>query len=388
VTAAISVTTPSGTGTSATAFKVTPLLTGFTPPSAAEGAAVTIQGANLADATAVEFNGAAAAIVSATSTQVVATVPSTATRGKIAVTTPGGTATSAADFVVLPKIDSIAPTHGPVGTSVTIGGSGFEGTPLVVSFGGIATAVPPVVTSSTSLTAIVPPGAATAPITVVTPAGTSGPSGDFTVDAPATVRLNEVAPNINGSADLVELAVVTGGPLGGITLVQNPAAGGTTLATLPAITAAPGDLVVVHLNPAVGVATETGGTSDCSDATCYTGAWDVRGGATGVSFSNTVLVVRSAVGVVEDGVAFARTDPTSSSFVSELQALQGGGEWTPATCTGSPCTDTSTPTANAVSADWSTVGTTATGSSIRRTGSGTSASAWSVGAASFGLPNS
>jgi hypothetical protein len=71
----------------------------------------------------------------------------------------------------------------------------------------------------------------------------------------AQLTINEVNPNIGGSADLIELAVTRGGPLTGFTLRSNPttAAGssGTLLATLPSICATTGDLVVIHLTPAV-----------------------------------------------------------------------------------------------------------------------------------------
>ena len=56
-------------------------------------------------------------------------MPSGATSGPIAVTTPGGTATSAADFTVTapakPKIAKLKPVSAKHGATVTITGSGF-----------------------------------------------------------------------------------------------------------------------------------------------------------------------------------------------------------------------------------------------------------------------
>lgn len=100
-TGSVTVTTPSGTLTSSQPFRVTPKVTGFTPPSGPVGTSVTITGVSLAQTTIVTFGGVQATTVNVNSdTQVTATVPMGAVTGKIAVTTPGGTATSAKSFKV------------------------------------------------------------------------------------------------------------------------------------------------------------------------------------------------------------------------------------------------------------------------------------------------
>jgi hypothetical protein len=100
-TTAVTVTTPGGTLTSNKAFRVTPQLTSFNPPSGPVGASVTITGVSLTQTTKVTFGGVAATSFTATSdTQVTATVPTGAVTGKIAITTPGGTAASATSFTV------------------------------------------------------------------------------------------------------------------------------------------------------------------------------------------------------------------------------------------------------------------------------------------------
>jgi streptogramin lyase len=78
-----------------------PTITGFSPTSAAAGAAVTISGTNLTGATAVAFNGTAASYTVNSATQISATVPAAASSGPISVTTPGGTATSSSSFTVV-----------------------------------------------------------------------------------------------------------------------------------------------------------------------------------------------------------------------------------------------------------------------------------------------
>jgi hypothetical protein len=79
-----------------------PLISGFTPTSAAVGQSVTIEGLNfVAGQTTVNFNGVAATGVSAAPTQISVTVPAGATSGRINVATAGGSATSSSDFIVL-----------------------------------------------------------------------------------------------------------------------------------------------------------------------------------------------------------------------------------------------------------------------------------------------
>jgi len=88
----------SGTGTAVT--PVTPVITELTPGSGAIGSGVTVTGTGFTGATAVTFNGVAAAYTVESDTQITTTVPAGTTTGPVRVTTPGGTATSAADFVV------------------------------------------------------------------------------------------------------------------------------------------------------------------------------------------------------------------------------------------------------------------------------------------------
>jgi hypothetical protein len=100
-TGPIRVTAPGGTGSSLTNFTIAaPTITSFTPTSGPVGTSVKITGTNFTGATAVTFNNVTATFTVNSATQITATVPATATTGKIKVTTPGGSATSTADFVV------------------------------------------------------------------------------------------------------------------------------------------------------------------------------------------------------------------------------------------------------------------------------------------------
>src|SRR5882762_7974222 len=107
-TGKVTVTTPNGTATSASNFKVNvivpaPTISAFNPGTGPVGTAVVITGANFTGATSVAFNGKAAAGFTVNSaSQITATIASGSTSGKITVTTSGGAATSAASFTVTP----------------------------------------------------------------------------------------------------------------------------------------------------------------------------------------------------------------------------------------------------------------------------------------------
>ncbi len=189
-TGQISVTTPGGTGQSATSFVVTggslPRFSDFNPKSGPVGTTVVIDGNNYNGATAVRFNGTSATFTVNSNTRITATVPPGATTGKISVTTPAGTAQTERNFTVNgPTIHSLSPNTGPVGTSVTINGSGFTGV-TAVRFNGTSAAFSFV--SASRVDAVVPNGATTGRVTLTTPAGTATSPGSFTVSGGVHAR--------------------------------------------------------------------------------------------------------------------------------------------------------------------------------------------------------
>ncbi len=101
LTGAVTVTTGTTTLTTPQSFRVTPVLTSFTPSTGPVGTVVTINGNGLQQTTKVTFNGKSASFTVVSDSQVTATVPTGATTGKIAVTTKGGTANSATNFTVM-----------------------------------------------------------------------------------------------------------------------------------------------------------------------------------------------------------------------------------------------------------------------------------------------
>ena len=214
---------------------------------------------------------------------------------------------------------------------------------------------------------------------------------------PARLVVNEVNVNLAGGKDLVELLAVQGGNIGTFVLESSAA----TLATLPALNVATGDIVVVHLSPGAsdaGLDSETETTSKNQFSTTggytanYDSAWDVRGAAAGLGFSGQIVRIRdTATSTVVHGASFANgVSAPPASFLPALQQLQDAGLWLPGDCGGAVCTLTSTPTALAISADWSGISTSATGQSAQRIvgASSNSAADWAKdGGQSWGLPN-
>ena len=90
--------------------------------------------------------------------------------------------------VPAPTVTSFTPASGPVGTSVTITGTGFTGT-TAVAFNGAAATTRNVV-GDTQITATVPAGATSGTIAVTTPGGTGASAASFTVTpSPSITKL-------------------------------------------------------------------------------------------------------------------------------------------------------------------------------------------------------
>jgi hypothetical protein len=119
-----------GVWSNAITFTVTsPTLTSVSPTTARAGDSITLTGTNFG---ASQGSGSvwlgsklAGSIVSWSNTQIVATVASGAITGSAQVQ-QGGVWSNAITFtVVTPNVSSLSPTSGPVGTQVTIAGTGF-----------------------------------------------------------------------------------------------------------------------------------------------------------------------------------------------------------------------------------------------------------------------
>jgi IPT/TIG domain/Beta-propeller repeat len=117
---------------------LTPVITSVTPTTAISGDQITINGNYFgASGTTAQVwlgNKIAGSIVSWSDTQVVATVANGASSGSVQIMAGGVWYNYGAFTVITPVVTSLSPTSGPVGTQVTINGTGFraaQGTGLV-----------------------------------------------------------------------------------------------------------------------------------------------------------------------------------------------------------------------------------------------------------------
>ncbi|GAA3985780.1 hypothetical protein GCM10022407_33320 [Hymenobacter antarcticus] len=150
-----------------------PVITSLSPNSGPIASGIVIMGSNFTGTTNVTFNGTAATFNVIDAANIVATVPNGATTGNVVVRN-GSVASNGVLFTVttpVPVITSIAPALGPVGTSVTLTGSGFGGTTDLtlnrVSVPGFT------VVNATTITFTVPVGATSGNVVVNTAGGAS-----------------------------------------------------------------------------------------------------------------------------------------------------------------------------------------------------------------------
>jgi hypothetical protein len=206
-----------------------PSVTSFIPTSGPVGTSVSISGSGFTGATGVTFNNTPAITFHVNSdASMSATVPAGATTGPIAVATGNGTGTSSTNFTVTgggspPTVTSFLPTSGPVGTSVSITGTGFTGA-TDVQFNGTDAATF-TINGDTSISATVPSGATTGPITVTNGTGSGTSLTDFTVTTSSgPPKVTSFTPT---SGPVGTSVALTGTGFTGATLVKF----NTTLAT-------------------------------------------------------------------------------------------------------------------------------------------------------------
>lgn len=244
----ISVTTPGGTAT-ITGYSSLPTISSFTPDKGTHGTIMTITGTSLNGTTAVSVGGINVVSFTVNSSSTITAIVGPGSSGAVQVTRPEGIS-SLPGFTWLPPpvINSVSPLSGPVGTSVTITGTGFHTTQAgnTVYFG--ATRAVITAASATSLTVTVPYGAGYTPITVSANNLTSHSSQPFLVTfagggsitqssftmASQLTNGNEVLPFGTGAADfdgdgrteLIMLKLNNPGSVHGVLIYPNTGTGG------------------------------------------------------------------------------------------------------------------------------------------------------------------
>lgn len=331
----ISVTTSGGTVFSGSNFTVkaasAPTISSFTPASGKVGDLVTLTGTNFTSATEVKFAGTVAVFTVVSATSITANVPSGAVTGKISVTTPGGTASSSTVFTVSqpPSITSFTPTSGAVRDTVTITGVNLTGASSVMFYGDVSAAITSV--SATSIVVTVPVGAATGPISVITPSGTAVSDSSFTVIPVPTIT--SFTPTSGSIGDLVTItgtnftaasAVNFAGTaavftvLGGTSITANVPSGAVTgritISTPYGIATSAEDFVVIQAPSIISFSPTSGRVGTI---VTITGA--NFGQSPVVQFNGTTVVSYRAIAdtsitvVVPDGASTGRISVTTSN---------------------------------------------------------------------------
>src|SRR5437870_5454125 len=104
-----------------------PIISSLSPAVGLAGASIAINGSNFGasqGSSTVTFNGSMAAPTAWSATRITVPVPAAAITGSVIVTV-AGVASNGATFTVPPRISSISPTSGSLGTAVTIAGTNF-----------------------------------------------------------------------------------------------------------------------------------------------------------------------------------------------------------------------------------------------------------------------
>lgn len=211
-TGAFRISTKGGETLSSTAYTVwyAPGITALSRQRDIMGASVTITGENFAaDKTRnkVRFGRAMAEVLEASPRQMTVRVPEGAESGFISVETPGGKATTATRFEVIPgpRFKAMQPASGTVGTVVEITGEhfGIMGQQDVIRFNGKEALV--LESAGDRYRVRVPRGTTTGKVTITGFGGQAQSSADFVVEELAPAEAISVYPNPNSGQFTVSL---------------------------------------------------------------------------------------------------------------------------------------------------------------------------------------
>jgi len=192
---------------------------------------------------------------------------------------------------------------------------------------------------------------------------------------PAVLRINELNANITGGCDLIELRVISGGSTTGMIVRERRGNVGLNELnlTLPTMTVAKNDIIVVHMNSTSATCNPNGATQETATVTDqpaslfpgnYDTAFDIWASDAGLVNTDNVIAVIDGTGAIIDAL-FVSDDPaglsTTTSTEDAAAAVGAQNQWSPALAS---YIDTVF-RVNAVD-DLNATGTTATGNSIQR----------------------
>ncbi len=214
----ITVTTTDGSATTTSNFLTGagPIITGFSPTAGAVNSTVSIGGLNLSSVTGVTFNGVSEYITGVSDTNVQVNLITSAGTGPIKVTTATASFTTSSYFTntSAPFVTDFSPVFGSSGSTLTIDGLNFSGTPTV-KFG--STTASSTLIGPTQISATVPSIATgNYAIEVTTSAGSFTTSSNFTITGPGPVITSFTPSNgVRGTS-----VTLTGANFSGLTSVK------------------------------------------------------------------------------------------------------------------------------------------------------------------------
>jgi hypothetical protein len=184
VTGKIEVTVKNKSALSAADFVIPPSIMDFTPKSGVAGSNITISGTGFSSTVAnniVKINGVTATVTAASATLLTVQVPSNSYSGIVSVAIGSASAATTDIFKYLPAITAFDPLSGPIGSNVTITGSGFSQDPEsnVVKIGDVVAEV--ISGNANQLVIKVAEGTETGNITVSSGASIATSAVPFTV---------------------------------------------------------------------------------------------------------------------------------------------------------------------------------------------------------------
>ncbi|MFO1471530.1 MAG: lamin tail domain-containing protein [Turneriella sp.] len=144
--------------------------------------------------------------------------------------------------------------------------------------------------------------------------------------SPATLIINEVAPNEASSRDLIELYVVSGGTINGLEIFE----GGTSVKILPNVIVATGDYIVIHIN-ATGT-DETISKTDSSDSGHISTAWDYWSSDAGLTGTDNAIILKNSGATILDACIFGNTSGgwTGPTIGTVIDPVIAAGQWSKA----------------------------------------------------------